>query len=268
MSPAVLLLRTGRSTRDRVRAAETLSATRPPGAREALERALQDRAVSVRRAAVEALRQLGDTASLPALRNAARDRDATVREDVARVVTALEAMPSARGGARPPATPAPPPPVNWRRVRFVVTIGTLSNQARSNPTDLQTMRSTIAATLASSRAVALDTGNLPADVAARIARGDIGRYVVEGGLQSVRPGADPQTVSIRAAVSYALIAEPAHTIIGSLDGAATVSEPVVRAPNAPDPVPRLIQRAIEAATQGALQSLERELESRARERRR
>lgn len=264
LSPAVLLLRTGRASRDRVRAAETLGATRPPGARDALERALHDRAVVVRRAAVEALRQMGDPGALAALRDASRDRDAMVRREAARVVLALESMPSAQRPAAPaaPAAPAPPPPIDWRNVRFVVGIGTLSNQARSNPEDLRTMRTTIAATLASSRAVALDNGALPQDVSARIARGRIARYTVEGGLLSIRPGAEPETVAMRAQVSYALVAEPAHTIVGSLDGAATASEPRLRAPNAPDPVPRLIQRAIEAATQGALQSLERELSAR------
>ncbi|MFO0631205.1 MAG: HEAT repeat domain-containing protein, partial [Polyangiales bacterium] len=84
----MLLLRTGRSSRDRIRAAETLGATRPPGAREALERALGDRAATVRQAAVEALRQLGDTAALPALRAAARDSNAGVGGDGAPVVRA------------------------------------------------------------------------------------------------------------------------------------------------------------------------------------
>jgi hypothetical protein len=270
VSPAVLLLRTGRSSRDRIRAAETLGATRPPGAREALERALRDRAVPVRLAAVEALRQLGDTAALPALRAVAQDPNAGVRDDVARVVRALESMPSARGTAPTPAAaaPTPPPPVQWGRVRHLLTVGNLSNQARSHATDLQTMRATIAATIGSSRSVAVHPGSLPADVAARVARGQISRFSLEGGLRAIRPGSDPNTVSIRAEVSYALIEEPGHNIVGSLDGAATVSEPVLRSPNAPDPVPRLIQRAIEAATQGALQSLERELDGRGRRRRR
>lgn len=270
VSPAVLLLRTGRSSRDRIRAAETLGATRPPGARDALERALRDRAAPVRQAAVEALRQLGDTAALPALRAVARDPNPGVREDVARVVRALESMPSARGSTPIPtvAAPAPPPPVQWGRVRHLLTVGSLSNQARGHATDLQTMRATIAATIASSRTVAVHPGSLPADVASRVARGQISRFSIEGGLRAIRPGADPNTVSIRAEVSYALIEEPGHNIVGSLDGAATVSEPVLRSPNAPDPVPRLIQRAIEAATQGALQSLERELDGRGRRRRR
>lgn len=268
-SPAVLLLRTGRGARDRIRAAETLGATRPPGAREALERALRDRSVLVRRAAVEALRQLGETASLPALRDAARDRDRVVREDVARVVSALEAMPSAGGAVRATQRiPVAPPPVRWAQIRYLLTLGNLSNAARSNATDLQTMRATIAATIASSRTVAIDTGALPPAALTRIARRQISRFSIEGGLRSIRPGADPQTVSIRADVSYAIIEEPGHNIVGSLSGAATVSEPVLRSPNAPDPVPRLIQRAIEAATQGSLQSLERELDSRARRRRR
>lgn len=271
VSPAVLLLRTGRRTQDRTRAAETLGATRPPGAREALERALGDRAVAVRLAAVEALRQLGDTEALPALRACARDRDEDVRRDAERVVRAFEAMPSARpaGALRPAATsaPAPPPPIDWRQVRFLVRIGALSNQARANPEDLRTMRTTIAATLASSRAVVLEDGPLPADALRRLERRQIDRYTVEGGVQSIRPGADPTSVAMRAQVSYALIAEPARTIVGSLDGAATASEPRVSAPNAPDPVPRLIQRAIEAATQGALQSLERELTGRVPRRR-
>jgi len=270
VSPAVLLLRTGRSSRDRIRAAETLGATRPPGARDALERALRDRAAPVRQAAVEALRQLGDTAALPALRAVARDPNAGVRDDVARVVRALESMPSARGTTPTPVAtaPPPPPPVQWGRVRHLLSVGNLSNQARSHATDLQTMRATIAATIASSRSVAVHPGSLPADVASRVARGQISRFSIEGGLRAIRPGADPNMVSIRAEVSYALIEEPGHNIVGSLDGAATVSEPVLRSPNAPDPVPRLIQRAIEAATQGALQSLERELDGRGRRRRR
>lgn len=269
VSPAVLMLRTGRGSRDRVRAAETLGATRPPGAREALEGALRDRAAPVRRAAVEALRQLGDTAALPALRLASTDRHPGVRSDVARVLRALETMPSALGG-RPavPAAALAPPPVQWRDVRYLIGIGRLSNQARSNPTDLQTMHSTIAATLGSSRSVAVDNGALPPEALTRIARRQISRFSIEGGLSAIRPGADPASTSIRAEVSYALIEEPSHNIVGSLDSAATVSEPRLRAPNAPDPVPRLIQRAIEAATQGALQSLERELDGRGRRRRR
>lgn len=206
--------------------------------------------------------------ALPALRAAQRDRSRAVRDDVARVLRALESMPSAQG-TRPaiPAAAAAPPPVRWREVRHLLTIGRLGNQARSNADDLRTMRETIAATIGSSRSVAIDTGALPPEALTRIARRQIARFGIEGGLSAIRPGADPNTTSIRAEVSYALVEEPAHTIVGSLSGAATVSEPVLRAPTAPDPVPRLIQRAIEAATQGALQGLERELDGRARRRR-
>lgn len=277
-SPAIDLLRRSSSSRARVRAAEALGRLRPDGARAALEAALDDRSAPVRVASAQALEALGDPDAMPALDRHARDRDGRTRDAVVHARQALlrrvpplaPTVGSAYSATAPatttyvaaPAAPAPPAlprAINWQRVRVLITLGTLGCTASRDPLHVAQLREALRAAVGEDERYAIHPGVLPPSARARLRSGDLRAYSVEGTLTTLREGRDGPRVSVRAEVSLLLVVEPAHSIAGTLAGAATAQETPPMIPNAPDPLPRLRLRAIEGAAHGALRSLESQL---------
>lgn len=271
-SPAIDLLRRASSSRARARAAEALGRLRPAGARAALEAALDDRSSSVRVASAQALEALGDPAAAAALDQHTHDRDARARQAVLHARAALQRQPRvatasdwvttpyAPASAPAPAAPATPATIDWRRVRVLITLGSLVNQASSDATHVAQLREALRAAVGQDARFAIHPGSLPSSVASRLRHGELRSYSLEGTLGSLRPGeAGGTNASVRAEVSLVLVAEPSHSIAATLSGTATAQEARLAIPNQPDPMPRLRQRAIEGAAHGAMRSLQTQL---------
>ena len=271
-SPAIDLLRRASSSRARARAAEALGRLRPAGARAALEAALDDRSSSVRVASAQALEALGDPAATAALDRHAGDRDARARQAVLharstlqrqpRVATASDWITAPFPSSSAPTTPAPvtPAAIDWRRVRVLITLGSLVNHASNDAAHLAQLREALHASVGQDERFAIHPGTLPSSAASRLRHGELRVYSLEGTLGSLRPGeAGGPSASVRAEVSLVLVAEPSHSIAATLSGTATAQEARLALPNQPDPMPRLRLRAIEGAARGAMRSLQTQL---------
>jgi len=261
----ILALRTARAPRARVRAIEDIARMRPIGGRAALEDALRDRAASVRRAAAISLGELGDPAAIAALTGAQRDRDRNVQRAAtasARALATLPLPPAAGNGvaalgqraAFPAAAarPAPPPPVDWRTVRVVVGVDRIANRASATPADLDVAREAMRLAAQTTAGVALHPGGpLPAAAQQRLRTRALRWFSLEGSVTQLQRQQDAAGVRVRAELSLAIVAEPAHNIVGTLSTAASAQEPPPP-PSAPDPWGRLTRTALETVARGAI----------------
>lgn len=266
-SPAIEAFTRGRTVAQRVRAAGSLARLRPIGGREALEVALDDRSPAIRRAAALALGHWGDPASVPTLTRHDHDANAGVRTAVLGAVREIASHAPAHPVATTAATTAPPNvprPVNWRTVRSLVALGTMSNRATRDGHHTTLLQDALRVALCENPTMALDPGALPAAARVRLRQGHIRRYAIEGSLTVLRPQAVPGQVAVRAEVAMVLVAEPAHNIIGTISGAATAEAPTPPANDTRDPRPALERRAIEGAAHGAVSQLATTLLPRAR----
>lgn len=267
-SAPIELLRRSSSARSRARAAELLGRLRPAGSRAALEGALDDRAPAVRIAAAQALEALGELAALPALDRHALDRHPRARDAVVRARQGLLRRPttalasgwtSAPAAAVASAPPAAPQAVDWRRVRVLITLGTLANNVTRDPSHVSHLREALRLAVSQDERYAIHPGALPAAAASRVRRGDLRTYSLEGSLTTLREAQTGVSLSVRAEVSLVLLQEPSHSIAATLAGSATAQDARPVLTNLPDPMPLLRRRAIEGAAHGALRSLETEL---------
>ncbi|HLK40541.1 MAG TPA: HEAT repeat domain-containing protein [Polyangiaceae bacterium] len=118
-SAALRELESSSDFRVRVTAALLVGRARPPGSREALERALNDAHSAVRAAAAAALGTLGDPQALPALRRRLpADPSASVQ---AQIKATMDRLTSAQAADEGPADAA-------SETRFVVRLGTMRNR--------------------------------------------------------------------------------------------------------------------------------------------
>lgn len=267
----ILALRTARAPRARVRAIEDIARMRPEGGRVALEDALRDRSPSVRRAAAISLGELGDPAAIVALNGCQRDRDRNVQRAATASARALATLPPARptsaAGAlaqRPgapgfyPAAAARPAPVavDWRTVRVVVSIDRIANRSSASPAELELARDSMRRAAESTAGFALHPGGgLPAIAQQRIRARTLRWFSLEGSITQLQRQQDPTGSRVRAELSLAIVAEPAHNIIGTLSTAASAQEPPLP-PTAPSPWGRLAQTAIETVGRGAIQRMQ------------
>ena len=260
MTGPIAALRGAPAPRARVRAVQEIARTRPAGSREALEAALRDRAPGVRRAAAITLGELGDRGAVPALNGVLNDRDRNVRAAVQASVRALSLLPAQPVGAFGQVAPAPaavaaaPTPIDWRRVRMVVSINNLTNRASSSAPDLEVMRQTLRRAVEAAPGLALHPGALPAVAQARLRARTLRWCSLEGSLTSLQRTQDASGVRVRAALSLAILQEPAHNIIGSVETSASAMEQVY--PGGTEPGPRLSRAAIEVASRGAIQRVQ------------
>lgn len=283
MTSPIGALRASATPRARVRAVQEIARTHPDGGREALESALRDRAPNVRRAAAISLGEFGDRSAISALNTVLDDRDRSVRSAAQASVRALSSLPAQPVGARPSnaygtgsyggtgafgsvipqgygasapaaAVTAAPAQIDWRRVRMVVSVNNVQNRASSTASDTETMRQSLRQAIQSAPGLALHTGTLPAVAQSRLRARTLRWCALEGSLAALRRTQDAAGVHVRAELSLAILQEPAHNIIGTVNTSASASEQVF--PGGTDPTARLSQAAIEVAARGAVQRLQ------------
>ncbi len=268
MAAPLAALRAAPAPRTRVRAVQEIVRTRPEGGRQALEAALHDRAPGVRRAAAISLGELGDRSAIVALNSHLNDRDRNVRAAVQASVRALSSLPvppgPAFGAVRFPSAPAPaaavtpaPAAVDWRDVRMVVSVNNVYNRASGDPADLEVLRHALRQAVSASPDLALHPGSLPAVAQARLRARAMHWSALEGSLVTLQRTQDAGGVRVRAELSLAILQEPSHNIIGSVNTSASASEQVYA--GAADPTPRLARAAIEVAARGAVQRVQEQL---------
>lgn len=239
-SPVVQMLRRSPDARTRAQAALTLARTRSPDAPAALRAALGDRAAVVRAAAAVTLADLNDSDSIAALRAHSRDPDANVREAIERALARLETPSSS-------ARFDPVQPVDLARVRFLVRPGELADRERSDEARGALLRDAVRSALHNRGTVALHPGVLPAAAQRRLRSGSLRQFSLDGGLQAVRLVPAPGGDRLRAEVSLVIVAEPQHSIVGMVTGAASLPAPVGDAQAQRRVEASLIASAVQAA---------------------
>jgi hypothetical protein len=269
----------GRDFRVRVQAAFAMGNTRDAAFGASLSRALTDTNPAVRAAAATALGRLGDPSTLPALQRALRDSSAAVRLQVERAVRSVESAPPSAGARQAAGMPAPLAPaaglgalaaapgaasneVNWRDVRYAVTLGEMRNRSGFERDALaQKLRSEVERNLRMLRGVAVLSGP-DARAEREIAQRRLPRLRFEGNLAKVERRAQASALSVRCEVSLVLLDEPGRNMRGALNGAATGSD----APRGarPDQERRLAEQALEGAVRGAMRQAPAALASVAR----
>lgn len=230
---------------------------RPPGAREALERALDDRDATVRASAAEALRTIANPASVYALRAHRADADPTVRSTIERALVLLD-----RNTPIAVATGASQEATDWTRARFVLRAGSLANRADQRAQIVDALRSALAQEVSRIDQVAFSTGALPPEAERRVRSGRLRVYAIDGSVQQLRRWTVASTLSVRAEVSLVLVAEPARAIVGSMSGAATAQNTTAPGQSADVLARDLEQRALTGAVRGAIANLRSSLTTR------
>lgn len=239
-SPVVQMLRRSPDARTRAQAAITLARLPSADAPAALRSALDDRAPVVRAAAAVTLADLNDSASIASLRAHASDPDANVRDAVQRALGRLE-TPSASAAFEPAQ------PVDFARVRFLVRPGELADRERSDDDRAELLRAAVRSALRNRGAVALHPGVLPASAQRRVRSGSLRQFSLDGGLQAVRRVPSPAGDRLRAEVSLVIVAEPQHSIVGMVTGAASLPAPMGGAQEQRRVEGTLIASAVQAA---------------------
>ncbi len=218
-SAIVQMLRLSPDARTRAQAALTLARLPSPDAPDALRAALHDRTAVVRAAAAATLGDLNDAASIDALRASADDPDANVRDAVTRALGRLE-RPSTTGQF------VPVQPVDLSHVRFLVRPGELADREHGDATRAELLRAAVGTALANRDTIALHPGVLPAAAQRRMRNGSLRIFSLDGGLQAMRRVPGPGGERLRAEVSLVIVAEPQHSIVGMLTGAASLPAPI------------------------------------------
>lgn len=188
--------------------------------------------------------------------------------------------------APPPAAPAEPP-VDLSRVRYVVVLGAPENTAPGADALREQVRVAVLRELRGRPAVLVREGSFGA-ADASLAGGRAAMFSLHGGVQeyalvhAAAPSAAPErhhhhhhhrrhhhhpepaappagaAMRLRVRMSFVLLREPQHAMIGMLGSTAEVSGVDRSAPPESERL-RLAPMAIDAATRGALSSLEQEL---------
>lgn len=258
VAPSIQSLLSTRHPSRRLSAARAIVRLRPEGGREALERTLEDttNAPRVRVAAASALGDYGDSRAIAALNRHTADSDRGVQFAVHHALDALRA-----GSAPAPGSPAaatPMPPTNWRRVRTAIAVGTIVHHAHEANAYNAQFRAALERELALQPGVGFVSATPSPEASQRLSSNAVRRFSLEGGVARVRRVDNGGSIQIRAEVSLLLIAEPAHTIIGTMDGSASASESAVPGATRPD-VGRLMATAIEGAVHSSVSRLSEEL---------
>jgi len=240
-SPVIQILQTAPDARSRAQAAITLGEMRSPEALPALQAALADRDALVRVAAASAMGALGDPAALSALRAHASDPDGDVRAAVE------DALARLRAG-----------PVDWSQARFVVGAGTLADNTQNDPARVRAMQRSIQGALRGRPTLVVREGALPAPAMARVRRGALRAYSLDGGLNRLVRIQQGDAPAVRAEVTFVIVAQPARAIVGMVQGAATAR---LYAGATEERIAEAEHTAIEHAVRGALRDLERALPS-------
>ena len=232
--------------RVRVSAALYLGRTRPPGAREALERALSDAHPAVRVASATALGSLGDAAAIGAL---ARRQSIEPSDSVkAQLQSSIDHL--RRGvAAEQPGDPRKLGP----NVRYVVRLGAMRNPSGVRGEDLRR----VLQSAARSRARGLHGAAIvdaDAGLIAQATERHLPILTLDGSVMQVSESRVEGSVQVQARVEFAVRRE--QTLKGTLSGAATTfgSGPSIsdqgRRQLQDDAVDGAVQSALRGADQG------------------
>jgi hypothetical protein len=255
----VRLLRTSDAFRVRAQAALSLGTVAvEPAVIEALGAAVRgDDNAAVRAAAASSLERLGDPAALPALREASRDREATVRTTATRAVRALERVARSGGGASAAAAATAPTGggaatgaavgggESRGAPRFYVGVGMPGTKvATVDRAVLQGARSFIAGRLQQMDGVVLAPEEESSRQAQQVLRQrSLTGFFLDSSIVSVETRPDG---GVRAQVSVIVQSYPDRNVRSMLNGAATVMGQTGTAAQ---------RAAIEGALNGALRNL-------------
>jgi hypothetical protein len=235
--------------RVRVSAALLLGRTRPPGAREALERALSDPHPAVRIAVVTALGALGDRDSLPAL-----DRRLRV-EPSPGVLAQLRATVDAlrRGPATAPDDDDPPQDLS-PDTRYVIKLGTMRNVVGARGDELRRVLRDATRTRAKSLRDAVVVEN-DSPLLAQAVRRHVPVVTLDGNLTQLLESRVGNSVQVQAHVEFTVRRD--QTLRGTLSGGATTAG---SGPSLSDDGRRHLEdEAIDAAVQSALRGADQGL---------
>ncbi|EYF07012.1 HEAT repeat domain-containing protein [Chondromyces apiculatus] len=231
-------LATATDSRQRVAAALVLGKATNPGARPALEKALQDKDPSVRAAAAAALGTRGEQASLPAL------RAALSKEEVVNVRTQLDATVQRLASKAP--------------VRFLVSLGKVENRSGvkdAGVNDILRGETRAKAALIPGVEV-LSEGVDP--VAAGQSR-KLPSITLDAAITHLANGQQGGDVSYAAKVEFLLRKQPEQALKGSLSGSARALAEA-RSVRGPAQIAQLqrdaVSGAVESAFRGATSALE------------
>ncbi len=232
--------------RVRVTAAVYLARTRTPGAREALERALNDAHPAVRAAVATGLAALGDPGAVPALaRRAAVEPSASVK---AQIESSIERLRSGVASGQPDAATSR----LGGNVRFVVRLGVMRNPSGVRGEDLRhVLQSATRSRIHAVRGAAVDADG---SLVAQALQLHLPVLTLDGSLTQVTEAHVASNVQVQARVEFAVRRE--QTLKGTLSGAATTfgSGPTLsdqgRRQLQDDAVDGAVQSALRGADQG------------------
>lgn len=195
--------------RVRVSAALYLGRLKPPGAREALERALGDAHPAVRVAAATALANVGDAGAIGALaRRAAVEPSDSVKAQLQTSIAQL----------RRNAVADQPADAPRRDVRYVVRLGAMRNPSGVRGDDLRRVLQTAARSRARSirsAAIVDSDGSVPAQVQQL----HLPVFTLDGSITALTEARVEGTTQVQARVEFAIRRE--QTLKGTFSGAAT-----------------------------------------------
>jgi hypothetical protein len=188
--------------RVRVSAALVLGRTHPPGAREALERALNDTHPSVRTAAAAALGTLGDGAAVPALERRLSTESAPNAK--AQIQASIDQLRGASGA--------------WQGARYVVQMGQMRNATNVRGDELtRVMHSAARSRIRSLQGVVFTEGN--PNVLRLAGEKHLPVLTLDGSITQLTQARAGTNVTFRAQVEFAMRKD--QTLKGTLSGAAT-----------------------------------------------
>ncbi len=197
-------LKSGDDFRVRVAAALELGRTKTGLAREPLEVALDDENAAVRAAAAAALKALGDSRALPALRAHAKDSSAAVRSTIKTSIAALER--SGNSGPEPPRVLVKIGKMkNGSGVGSSALVGELEKASRKKLKDLPGVE-----------VVAEDD-----DVNTQAKRKRLPAVMVTGRIRKLKAARDGEQIVYSASVEYVMHRMPDQALMGTVSGSAS-----------------------------------------------
>ena len=243
-------LETSDDFRVRVSAALTLGRSHAPGARTALEHALNDAHPAVRTAAAAGLAALGDRDALVALRlHLASESSTAARAQIAASIASLE-----NSAVAPDVNVSPEQ--RWQNTRDVVALGDMHNRSEVHGTHASEVLR--AATRVHARSIpgALVSDGNDAAMFQQAAERHVPVFQLDGALQRLAVGQKNTELSYNAQVDYSMRRMPEQQLRGTLSGSAT-SFGSVSALRDPGMVMMLEDQAIDAAVESALRGAAR-----------
>jgi hypothetical protein len=249
-SVAVRELTDSNDFRVRVSAALLLGRTRPPGAREALERALGDPHPAVRIAVATALGAIGDTASVPVLeRRLSSEPSPGVVAQLRATIGMLR-----RGGSADPGDDSSDRELS-QSVRYIIKLGGMRNGAGVRGDDLKrVLRESTRSRAKSLRDAAVVEADSP--LLAQAAQRRIPVVTLDGNVTQLLESKVAGSLQVQAHVEFTVRRD--QTLRGTLSGGATTfgSGPTIsedgRRHLEDDAVDGAVQSALRGADQGLM----------------